>query len=523
MFGIDLGNDSIIISQYKNNIISVIEHDNNRKLKFIVSTNNLNSERFIGNNASHKLLNPDYTTIINSKYLLMNNNYNLTIYKTYVAVLNYFSHLTKNNTINITIPYFFNNKQIQFYHDICKICKIKYNIIDEHYAVALYYGLNRYNTSLEKSNILFIDLGSIHSTIYFVSFSENNCSINYINHIKYGGFNINKILYDYFTYEILDNYNFNIHSSENNKYIIKLFNSCEKIKKTLSISNIAYEIIDLPNQTIKLSLTREKFNKLIQLFINKLINLFNKKKLIDIHSIEILGGTSRIPIIQEIIKQYYQMTISTTLNLDETVSKGAAYYNNVDYKINNIDKSIELTNNLNNKQIQELQNYESNIIIKNDFIIKLKKYRNDFEKYTIQIKNELLEYILYINNDEHNQLINMIDSNLNNLNSLNINKIDDLQKNIDNKINHIKNRKYEYENRDKYIKLFYDTINIYNEKADHIEDLRKQADFIVYCNDIVYDFDLKIFKKYKPTDDPEYTINDIKEYINNIKNKFNHP
>ena len=47
-------------------------------------------------------------------------------------------------------------------------------------------------------------------------------------------------------------------------------------------------------------------------------------KLEDIHSVEVVGGSTRIPAIKDIISRVFQREISTTLNLDEAVARGAA-------------------------------------------------------------------------------------------------------------------------------------------------------------------------------------------------------
>jgi heat shock protein len=44
----------------------------------------------------------------------------------------------------------------------------------------------------------------------------------------------------------------------------------------------------------------------------------------DIHSVEIVGGSSRIPAVKQLIEQIFGKTASTTLNQDEAVSRGAA-------------------------------------------------------------------------------------------------------------------------------------------------------------------------------------------------------
>ena len=47
-------------------------------------------------------------------------------------------------------------------------------------------------------------------------------------------------------------------------------------------------------------------------------------QLTDIHSVEIVGGASRIPAIKEVIRKFFNMELCTTLNQDEAVARGCA-------------------------------------------------------------------------------------------------------------------------------------------------------------------------------------------------------
>ena len=46
--------------------------------------------------------------------------------------------------------------------------------------------------------------------------------------------------------------------------------------------------------------------------------------LADIYAVELIGGATRIPAIKEIITEVFKRELSTTLNLDEAVSRGCA-------------------------------------------------------------------------------------------------------------------------------------------------------------------------------------------------------
>ena len=58
------------------------------------------------------------------------------------------------------------------------------------------------------------------------------------------------------------------------------------------------------------------------LYINNLF--FTGLKLADIETVEIVGGSTRIPAIKNIIKKVFEKDISTTLNADEAVARGCA-------------------------------------------------------------------------------------------------------------------------------------------------------------------------------------------------------
>lgn len=51
---------------------------------------------------------------------------------------------------------------------------------------------------------------------------------------------------------------------------------------------------------------------------------FTELKKEDIHAVEIVGGTTRIPIIKERISKFFGKELSTTLNADEAVARGCA-------------------------------------------------------------------------------------------------------------------------------------------------------------------------------------------------------
>ena len=59
----------------------------------------------------------------------------------------------------------------------------------------------------------------------------------------------------------------------------------------------------------------------------------------DLHSVEILGGTTRIPIIRQEISNILNKGLSTTLNCEETIATGTALYSAI--QSNNFKTKIQ--------------------------------------------------------------------------------------------------------------------------------------------------------------------------------------
>ena len=117
------------------------------------------------------------------------------------------------------------------------------------------------------------------------------------------------------------------------KIIERIKVNCEKIKIQLSSTHIVETCIDsLFNEIdFSINITRSKFNKLCKSEFNKIINLLEKllkdsdKSKSEIDEIILVGGSTRIPKLQEIISTFFDgKKLNKTLNPDEAISHGAA-------------------------------------------------------------------------------------------------------------------------------------------------------------------------------------------------------
>lgn len=148
---------------------------------------------------------------------------------------------------------------------------------------------------------------------------------------RLGGEDIDNILVNHFTTEF--NKKYGLDMTKNAKAMRRLRTACESAKRTLSTATIAKIEIDslYEGNDFSSSLTRAKFESLCDnIFKDTLAPLdqvlkdagMNKN---DINDVVLVGGTTRIPRIQELLSQYFNgKELNKSINPDEAVAYGAA-------------------------------------------------------------------------------------------------------------------------------------------------------------------------------------------------------
>ena len=147
-----------------------------------------------------------------------------------------------------------------------------------------------------------------------------------------GGEDFDSIIVDYFAEEFKRK-NGGKDITENKRAMRRLRTACESAKKTLSVSSVASIEIDSLFEGIDFttSLTRAKFENLCDdIFKNTMAPVDQVLKDAqmgkgDIHEVVLVGGSTRIPKIQELLKEYFNgKEMCKSINPDECVAYGAA-------------------------------------------------------------------------------------------------------------------------------------------------------------------------------------------------------
>ena len=232
----------------------------------------------------------------------------------------------------VTVPAYFNDSQRQATKDAGTIAGLNIlRIINEPTAAAIAYGLDKQSDKGEK-NILIFDLGggtmdvsilTIDDCIFEVKATAGDTHL--------GGEDFDTLLVEYFMDEFKKKHKKDI--SENKRAMRRLRTACESAKRTLSASTVANLEIDSLFEGIDFAstLTRAKFENLCDGIFQKVLppveQVLRDSKISKsaIHEIVLVGGSTRIPKIQQMLSEFFNgKELCRTINPDECVAYGAA-------------------------------------------------------------------------------------------------------------------------------------------------------------------------------------------------------
>ncbi len=233
----------------------------------------------------------------------------------------------------ITVPAYFNDAERQATKDAGKIAGLEVKrIINEPTAAALAYGIDK--TDKEQTVLVFdlgggtFDVSILHladGTFEVVSTAGNN---------KLGGDDFDQEVINYLVQEFRKENGVDL--SKDKMAVQRLKDAAEKAKKELS--GVTSSQISLPFITmgqsgplhLEMNLTRAKFNELTSHLVDKcqqpVRRALSDAKLTpkDIDQVLLVGGSTRIPAVQDLVKRELGKDPNKSVNPDEVVAMGAA-------------------------------------------------------------------------------------------------------------------------------------------------------------------------------------------------------
>ncbi|HBJ8763375.1 molecular chaperone DnaK [Listeria monocytogenes] len=233
----------------------------------------------------------------------------------------------------ITVPAYFNDAQRQATKDAGKIAGLEVErIINEPTAAALAYGMDKTETD---QTILVFDLGGGTFDVSILELGDGVFEVHSTaGDNELGGDDFDKKIIDYLVAEFKkDN---GIDLSQDKMALQRLKDAAEKAKKDLS--GVTSTQISLPFITageagplhLEVTLTRAKFDELTHDLVERTIAPTRQAlkdanlSASDIDQVILVGGSTRIPAVQETIKKELGKEPHKGVNPDEVVAMGAA-------------------------------------------------------------------------------------------------------------------------------------------------------------------------------------------------------
>ena len=239
----------------------------------------------------------------------------------------------KVNKAVITVPAYFNDAQRQATKNAGKIAGLEVErIINEPTAAALAYGLDKQD---EAQTVLVYDLGGGTFDVSILELGDGVFEVKATaGNNRLGGDDFDNRIVDYLV-ETFKKEN-GIDLSKDKMAMQRLKDAAEKAKKDLS--GVTSTQISLPfiSQSddgplhLELTLTRAKFEDLIRDLVDSTLEPVRKAmkdaklKSSDIDKVILVGGSTRIPCVQELIKKELGKEPHKGVNPDEVVAMGAA-------------------------------------------------------------------------------------------------------------------------------------------------------------------------------------------------------
>ena len=233
----------------------------------------------------------------------------------------------------ITVPAYFNDSQRQATRDAGRIAGLDVlRIINEPTAAALAYGLDR----RRPQTIMVFDLGGGTFDVSILDIGDGVFEVRSTSgDTQLGGNDFDRRIVDWLAEEFLKQEGVDLRKSDR-QALQRLTEAAEKAK--IELSSLPVTEINLPFITatedgpkhIEMKLNRAKFEELCGDLVSRLRRPLKRAISdaglgpMDIDEVVLVGGSTRIPLVQDLVRSYVDLEPNQNVNPDEVVAIGAA-------------------------------------------------------------------------------------------------------------------------------------------------------------------------------------------------------
>lgn len=240
------------------------------------------------------------------------------------------------NDCVISVPSYFTQPERIALLDAAKIAGLNVlRLFNETTATALCYGIYKQDLpgpEVPPRNVVFVDMGNASLQVSICTLHKGKLQmLASAADSQLGGRDIDAVLAEHFCKFFRKR--FNVDASLDKRAYLRLLTEVERVKKQMSTNSVTLPVYIecfMDGKDVQGSIKREEMESLcahlfkqVEFTLRKCLE-DSKLKLDDIHSVEIAGGSTRIPAIKVIIEKIFAHPVSTTLNQDEAVARGCA-------------------------------------------------------------------------------------------------------------------------------------------------------------------------------------------------------
>ena len=343
VIGIDLGTTNSCVAVMEGGEAVVIPNpEGNRTTPSVVGFKK-DGERIVGESAKRQAItNPDRTISSIKRHMGTNHKVNIDtnayspqeISAMILQKLKSDAEAYLGQTVTqavITVPAYFNDSQRQATKDAGKIAGLEVlRIVNEPTAAALAYGLDK-----GEETILVYDLGGGTFDVSILELGDGTFEVKATSgDNRLGGDDFDQVIIDYLAAEFKKEQGVDL--TKDRAAVQRLKDAAEKAKKELSgvltstISLPFITMVDGVPQHLEMTLTRAKFEELSANLVERTLGPTRQAlkdsglSTNDIQKVVLVGGSTRIPAVQEAIKKLIGKEPHKGVNPDEVVALGAA-------------------------------------------------------------------------------------------------------------------------------------------------------------------------------------------------------
>ncbi|XP_042057010.1 heat shock 70 kDa protein 15-like [Salvia splendens] len=366
--GFDVGNESCVVAVARKIGINAVLNDElkretpavvcyGKKQRFLGTASMMNPiytmsqiKRFIGRKFSDTVLQkdikslpfsvtegPDGYPLIHAQYLGKNRTFTPTqLLGMVLSDLKIIAEKNLNAAVFdccIAIPVYFTDLQRRAVIDAATIAGLNpLHLIHEATATALAYGI--YKTDLpvnEPINVAFVDIGHASMQVCIAAFKKGQLKILAHSYDQcLGGRDFDEVLIQHFAAKFKDEYKVDFY--QNASACLRLRAACEKLKKVLSVNAEASLNIQcfMDEKDVIGFIKRDDFEQISNPILERMRMPLEKALACarlttqDIHSVEVVGLGSRVPMITKILTKFFGKEPGRTMDASKCVAEGSA-------------------------------------------------------------------------------------------------------------------------------------------------------------------------------------------------------